>query len=757
MNNWQKFLAKLCFAGMVVFLAIVNVPGAEAAQRFTDLQNVSWAADDIHYLADRGTVAGYGSGSFKPLTSITRAQAVTYLVRELYPEATPSAERRYPDVPGTHMFHREIIIASDMGLAGGLPDGSFKPDAPISRAETVALLSRAYDLSAGNRQAKLRDIEGHWAEASIRLLASNGLVGGYSDGSFRPNRAVNRAEYAVFLSRVIQFKREQAIEAQDWDQLLSLMTLEEKAGQMLMPDIRMWQNKPTITANAGIASTVRDHRLGGLILFEKNITDMKQMTTLNHNLQELAGDIPLFLGIDQEGGVIKRIPGGTNLPGAMALGATRNSALSFEAGKVTGAELKALGVNLDFAPVLDVNVNPDNPIIGIRSFGSDPGLVSKLGVAFLKGLKQESVISAVKHFPGHGDTIEDSHLGLPVVAHDRGRLEQVELRPFREAIEQGADMIMTAHVAFPAIEDGTVRSKKDGSSISLPATLSRKVVTGLLRDELGFQGVVISDAFTMNGIAQHFGEEEAVVRAISAGVDIVLMPRNITDAFDAIVRAVKTGELQEQQLDASVKRILRLKHKYGLFAKPLPLPLQSKLQNVQLVVGSASHRAIERRIAEAAVTALNDGGGRLAYQISDGDVVAVVAPNASQAQLIESLLKGLGLPRRFSVDTVIQGEASQEETARAITRADFVIAASYQFRSPLNKHNWPDYQALIHDLNTHSKPYVLLSLGNPYELIFLRDVSTALAVYGAEEPNISAGLRVIFGQSEAPGTLPVGL
>lgn len=205
---------------------------------------------------------------------------------------------------------------------------------------------------------------------------------------------------------------------------------------MLMPDIRMWQNKPTTTINAGITSTVQDHKLGGLILFDKNIENREQLTTFNHQLQMLAGDIPLFLSIDQEGGSVGRIPGGTNLPGAMALGAVTDSALSLEAGKVTGAELKSLGVNLNFAPVLDVNVNPDNPVIGIRSFGSDAGLVSELGTAFMKGLQQEGVIATAKHFPGHGDTDVDSHLGLPVVAHDRQRLEQVELQPFREAIKQ---------------------------------------------------------------------------------------------------------------------------------------------------------------------------------------------------------------------------------------------------------------------------------------------------------------------------------
>ncbi|WP_199615492.1 glycoside hydrolase family 3 N-terminal domain-containing protein [Paenibacillus alkalitolerans] len=753
MKRWLLMIAMFVSVGAAAAYPTAGAASSTEAVRFTDLQPASWAEGGIHYLADRGTIVGYGNGIYKPLHSITRAQAVTYLVRELYPDADPSGNSSFTDVTKKHMFYREIVIASEKGLAGGLPDGSFRPDAPISRGETAALLSRAYKITAGNRPGNLIDITGHWAETPIRLLASNGLVDGYPDGTFRPGRAVNRAEYAVFLARMIQHKRQQAIAAQHWDELLALMTLEEKAGQMLMPDIRMWQNKPTVEVNEGITAAVRDHRLGGLILFDKNIIGTEQLTTLNHKLQQLAGDVPFFIGIDQEGGVIKRIPGGTNLPGAMALGAARDAALSLEAGKVTGAELKALGINLNFAPVLDVNANADNPIIGIRSFGSDPDLVSELGTAFMKGLQSAGVMASAKHFPGHGDTTEDSHLGLPVVPHNRQRLEQVELRPFREAIKQGVDMIMTAHVAFPAIESRTLRSKKDGSNVHLPATLSDKVVTGLLRNELGFQGVVISDAFTMNAISEHFGEEEAVVMAATAGVDIILMPKDITAAFHAIIQAVHKGELEERQIDASVKRILKLKHAYGLFEAPVPL--QQKLQDVRRIVSSPAHRATQQRIAESAVTVLQDGSGQLPYRMMGDDVIAIVAPNVLQAELIESLLQALDIPLRFTTHTFIQGESSRTAISEGIAEADFVIAASYQFRSPQSVYDWVGNQSLINDLNAQSKRYVLLSMGNPYELQLLRDVSAALAVYGAQEPNIAAGLKVIFGLAEARGVNPV--
>lgn len=755
LKGWRRLSLVLGFTSILLVATHTNPGEAAAEQRFTDLGGAKWATDGIGYLADRGTVAGYGAGRFKPLLSITRAQAVTYLVRELYPEASPTNQKSFTDVPKSHRFQREIRIASDMGLAGGFPDGSFRPDEPISRAETAAMLTRAYPLAAGNLQTKLLDVRDHWAAASIQRLASNGLVGGYPDGTFKPNRSVNRAEYAVFLSRVIQFKRTQAIEGENWDALLSLMTLEEKAGQMLMPDIRMWQNKPTTAINAGITSAVQDHKLGGLILFDKNIESTEQLTTFNHQLQALAGDIPLFLSIDQEGGSVGRIPGGTNLPGAMALGAVADSALSLEAGKVTGAELKTLGVNLNFAPVLDVNVNPDNPVIGIRSFGSEAGLVSELGTAFMKGLQQEGVIATAKHFPGHGDTDVDSHLGLPVVAHDRQRLEQIELRPFREAIKQGVDMIMIGHIAFPALDNATVVSKKDGSKVVLPATLSKKVITGLLKEEMGFQGVVVSDAFTMKAIAEHFGEEEAVVRAVSAGVDIVLMPKNITGAHDAIVQAVNEGELSSQQIDRSVKRILQLKQAYGLFEPSRSL--QVKLEQAKRTVGSKSHLAVEREIAEKSVTVLKAEDGQLPHPVTTDRIIAVVASTSVQAQQIESQLKALGLPKQTSVKTVVQGELSREEIAQATSKADFVIVSSNLSRAAQGSYNWAGYQAIIDDLNTRSTRYVLLSLGNPYELLHLRGVKNAIAVYGAQEPNLTAGLRVILGQNEARGKLPVTL
>jgi beta-N-acetylhexosaminidase len=755
---WGRLAAGLAAGALSVLLV---GGGMAAAEEYTDLGGVRWASDSIDYLSGRGTIAGYGNGIYAPGDKVTRAQATTFLIRELSGRSddTAAVDGRheaiveYSDVPRAHLFYGEITAAAGMGLAGGFPDGTFRPDAPISRAETMALLTRAYALQAGSQDRPFPDAKTHWASAPIAIMASNGLIGGYGDGAFRPNQPVTRAEFAVFLARVIRFGRESAIAAQDWDKLLTYMTLSEKAGQMLMPDIRQWRGKPTTAVHEGVKQAIGEQDLGGLILFDKNIVDAGQLTTLTHDLQQAAGDIPLFLGIDQEGGVVKRIPGGTNLPGQMALGATRDAALAREAGKLTGEELKALGVQMNFAPVLDVNSNPDNPIIGIRSFGSDPEWVSRLGLAAMQGLREAGVIPAVKHFPGHGDTMMDSHLGLPILPHDRERLEQTELKPFRAAIENGAEMIMSAHIAFPAIDSGQLVSRKDGTRMPVPATLSHRVMTGLLREELGFEGVVISDAFTMEAIAAHVGEERAVQLAVSAGVDIILMPQDPAAAHRTLVEAVKQGKISEQTLDASVERILKLKQRYGMF-KPDGNSLSAKLAEAKRVIGSRQHRLLEQRIAERAVTLLAGQDGKLPRTIQQGDSVLILAATEEQAEQAEGALAAAH-DGPIESAALEQGKAASAIASAADGDYDYVILASYQFRNQASLFGWPAYQAVIDAMNEKHVPYTLLSMGNPYELLHLQRVKAAIAVYGKQEPNLAAGMKTMLGRLTPLGTLPV--
>ncbi|MGE5543833.1 MAG: glycoside hydrolase family 3 N-terminal domain-containing protein [Bacillota bacterium] len=271
--------------------------------------------------------------------------------------------------------------------------------------------------------------------------------------------------------------------------MISRMTLEEKLGQMFMVDFRQWNGKNVVEINPEIEKVIRQYRPGGVILFKENVVDIGQTVALVDGLQRASGNIPLLVAIDQEGGLVARIEYGTVMPGNMALGAIGSTKDVQLAGEITGQELKALGINANLAPVVDVNINPDNPVIGIRSFGSDPDRVGEMGVAYIKGLDSAGVATAAKHFPGHGDTSVDSHLALPSLPHQLNRLELVELKPFQKAIDQGVDMILSAHVTFPAIDNTKVTSLMDGREISVPATLSSRVMTDLLRGQMGFKGV----------------------------------------------------------------------------------------------------------------------------------------------------------------------------------------------------------------------------------------------------------------------------
>ena len=357
-------------------------------------------------------------------------------------------------------------------------------------------------------------------------------------------------------------------------EIVSKMTIEEKVGQMLMPDFRNWNGSGFTVMNDEVKGVIEKYHLGGVILFAENVKGTEQTTRLVDGLQQASPKIPLLITIDQEGGIVRRLQTGTGMPGNMALGATRSTDLSYKVGNVIGRELNALGINVNFGPDLDVNINPANPVIGVRSFGSDPKMVSDLGVAYIKGVQAAGVAATGKHFPGHGDTATDSHLGLPIVTHDIDTLNKVDLVPFKAAIASGVDAIMTAHVAFPAVDDTKVISKKDGTLVNLPATLSKKVLTGLLRTELGFKGVISTDALNMQAIADHFGPEESVIMAINAGTDIALMPAmvqntdqiaNLDKVYNAVVNAVKTNVIPESRTTESATRLITLKIKRGIY------------------------------------------------------------------------------------------------------------------------------------------------------------------------------------------------
>jgi beta-N-acetylhexosaminidase len=355
------------------------------------------------------------------------------------------------------------------------------------------------------------------------------------------------------------------------------MSLEQKVGQLFVPTI------PGATPARG-ASLVRKYHLGGVIYFPGNMRSPRQTAGLSNALQRAAMEsgVPLLISTDEEQGIVTRVPFITRFPSSRALAATRDPVADVRtAARVTGEELRALGINQNFAPVADVNVNPRNPVIGVRSFGTEPGPVARLVGVAVDAYRAAGVASTAKHFPGHGDTDTDSHTGLPVIEHTKAQWRRLDAPPFQTAIAHGIDAIMTAHIVMPRLDPA-----------GHPATMSSRLLTGLLRDELGFDGVVITDSLQMAGARKKYGPVRAAVRAVEAGADQLLMPVSLPRAYRAVVAGVRDGSIPRDRLDQAVSRVLRMKERRGLFASPYVDTAEAAK-----VVGSREHRAAARRVA----------------------------------------------------------------------------------------------------------------------------------------------------------------
>ncbi len=559
--------------------------------------------------------------------------------------------------------------------------------------------------------------------------------------------------------------------------VISQMTLEEKVGQMFMVDFRQWDGKNVMEINPDIEKVIKKYRPGGVILFKENVVNTDQTVRLVDQLQRASGSVPLLMAIDQEGGLVARIEYGTMMPGNMALGAIDSPKDAMLAGEITGRELKALGINVNLAPVVDVNINPDNPVIGVRSFGSDPARVGELAVAYIKGLDAAGVASAAKHFPGHGDTAVDSHLALPTLPHDLNRLQQVELKPFQMAIDQGVDMILSAHVTFPVIDNTKVKSLKDGQEISIPATLSARVMTDLLRNRMGFTGIIITDALKgMNAINDNFGTEEAVVGAIKAGSDIILMPADLDKAYNAVLGAIEKGEIPESRIDQSVERILALKVKRGIIQigengiKPgagITTGLDSKLQQAREVVGRSSNLRVGQELAERAVTLLKNDNNLLPFELRDQSRIVILAPYEEylepMVQTLQEMVKAraiTGVDIKAFAYTEIKTLTAEQRAA--IDAADYVVLGSYSSntatRNP-GQHWIPDFVSEVVDYtNLINRPTAVMAIRNPYDIMYLPKAQAYLCVYGrAAGPNTPAGIKAIFGEINPQGKLPVAI
>ncbi|OLS37095.1 beta-N-acetylhexosaminidase [Alkalihalophilus pseudofirmus] len=534
------------------------------------------------------------------------------------------------------------------------------------------------------------------------------------------------------------------------DHAISQMTMEEKIGQLLMPDFRTYNGANVEEMLPEIEQLVKDYHLGGVILFRENVVTTEQTTKLVADYQAASEKFGLLMTIDQEGGIVTRLQSGTDMPGNMALGATRSPELAKNVGRVIGSELHSLGINMNFAPVMDVNNNPDNPVIGVRSFGEDPKLVADMGVAYTHGLQSSGVAGTAKHFPGHGDTAVDSHLGLPEVPHDLERLKNVELYPFQQAMDAGIDAIMTAHVTFPNIDDTKAISKKTGEEIAIPATLSYKVLTELMREDMGFDGVITTDALNMLAIADHFGPVDAAVRAVQAGSDIILMPVGLSEVRNGLLDAVDAGELTVERIEESVERILALKLKRGVILRETPLSVEEKIEQAKQVVGSNEHKEIEKEAADKSITLIkNEDVLPLIPEASDSLVVvgrsyinefgAAIKTYHDQAEVVEVSadfrLTPVQLEKVKAASTVIVGTATAGVNDR--------LPNSLQMQ-------------LVHTvINETEATVVAVGIRNPYDIMAYPKVDAYLTQYGFRRASFQATAATIFGEIQPTGQLPV--
>ncbi|PPA69266.1 glycoside hydrolase family 3 protein [Jeotgalibacillus proteolyticus] len=528
------------------------------------------------------------------------------------------------------------------------------------------------------------------------------------------------------------------------------MTIEEKVGQMLMPDFRNWNGQNVTQMLPEIEQLVKEYHLGGVILFRENVVTTEQTTQLVHDYQEAAEKHALLMTIDQEGGIVTRLQSGTDMPGNMALGAARSPEIAHEVGRAIGEELHSLGINMNFAPVMDVNNNPDNPVIGVRSFGEDPELVAELGVAYTEGLQSTGVAGTAKHFPGHGDTAVDSHLGLPEVPHDKERLMDVELYPFQKGMEAGIDAIMTAHVTFPQIDDTKAISEKTGEEIALPATLSKKVLTGLMREEMGYDGVITTDAMNMGAIVEHFGPVDAAIRAVEAGTDIVLMPVGLSEVRAGLLEAIETGELTEERVEASVERILSLKIKRGVIKEETPAPVSGKIANALQVVGSPEHKEIEKLAAERSITLVKNEQVLPLSPAAEEKVVVVGRTNLTEL--------GAAVKQHHANVEIIEASAdfrlTQEQLKQVQEAASVIVGTSTSTvagRSPQHAQ-----MQLVNTLAAQTEaPVIALGIRNPYDIMAYPEVDAYLAQYGFRQASFDAAAAAIFGVTNPAGLLPV--
>ncbi|MCA1916812.1 glycoside hydrolase family 3 protein [Methanospirillum hungatei] len=554
------------------------------------------------------------------------------------------------------------------------------------------------------------------------------------------------------------------------------MTDEERVGQIFMPSISPLSGNGTQEMTPELQSMLKKIHPGGVILFARDLSSVEQVVRLIDALQnesptlEQGDKIPLFISIDQEGGYLTRLPFGPRMPGNMALGASRSAVTTRRVAKTIGDEISSLGINMNFAPVLDVETNQNNPVIGIRSFGSDPNLVTELGDAYIAGMHDAGIICSGKHFPGHGDVDIDSHLGLPLENHSKARMNEIELVPFKSAIASGVDTIMTAHIIFPAYDNST-NLLDDGTEVATPATLSKSILTGLLREELSFDGLIITDAMMMKAIVDNFKTGDAAVRAVRAGADIILYPDPVDEAYEAVLTAYQTDQEMRARVDESVRRILAMKEKYGiidpLVSEKNPISdMASRIAHAQEICLGEEAYAVEREASEQTVTLLSDRSNRIPFSCSEMKSIAIFTPTmlfTNETSLaVEEKCNGQGYSPEIFAYTYQNETELSEEQQQSVMNASLVIlgTSSSNATQRTNEYYIPQFSRDLLDFaNDYEIPVAGFALNQPYDIIFMQDVPIYVATYAGRTggQNIHSAIRALFGEIPITGTLPVNI
>ncbi|HEX6645229.1 MAG TPA: glycoside hydrolase family 3 N-terminal domain-containing protein [Gemmatimonadales bacterium] len=529
--------------------------------------------------------------------------------------------------------------------------------------------------------------------------------------------------------------------AGDVNRLLDSLPLRERIAQLVMPWIPGTYAALDEPGLAQALGWVDSLKVGGVIISVGSPLDVAAKL----NALQSASRIPLLVASDLESGTMIRLNGGTPFPPNMGVGAGGRELDAYEIGRITALEGRAVGIHFAFAPAADVNSNPANPIINTRSFGEDPAAVGRLVAAAVKGIQEHGMIATAKHFPGHGDTETDSHLSLPVIAADWARIDSLELVPFRSAIAAGVHAVMSAHIALPAIDSGESR----------PATVAPNVLTGILRDSLGFRGLTVTDALNMGGVVSKYGPGEAAVLAFLAGADLLLMPADARAAIDAMEQAVTSGRIPRERLDASVRRMLEWKKRLGLFARR-----HVDLDSVMATVGSAEFQAISRDIATRSIVLAADDGTVDSLRAAPRRI-AVVSYADGPREAIGTAFAAELRAQGHTVSTIrLSAESGPAAFDSARSRLASVPFAAFAVSvRPVDSKGsiaLPPLMNALVDSAAARGPTVLVSFGSPYIVAETPRVRSYLIAWAANAATERAAAQALAG-APITGKLPISI